>query len=143
MRKIIYIFLIFNEIITKNMIYAYIRISTDKQFIINQKEEILNFVDIKGLTIDKWVTETISGKVAKESRKLGKLLKKAKKGDTIIVTEISRLSRTLVEIMEIMGHCLKSGVKLYSIKKGIPSTIPLIVKYFASPSVSPPTSNAA
>lgn len=35
------------------MIYAYIRISTDKQFVINQKEEILNFVDIKGLTIDK------------------------------------------------------------------------------------------
>lgn len=61
------------------MIYAYIRISTDKQFIINQKEEILNFVDIKGLTIDKWVTETISGKVAKESRKLGKLLKKNEK----------------------------------------------------------------
>ena len=100
------------------MIYAYIRISTDKQFVINQKEEILNFVDIKGLTIDKWVTETISGKVAKESRKLGRLLRKAKKGDTIIVTEISRLSRTLVEIMEIMGHCLKSGVKLYSIKEG-------------------------
>ena len=100
------------------MIYAYIRISTDKQFIINQKEEILNFVDIKGLTIDKWVTETISGKVAKEARKLGRLLKKTKKGDTIIITEISRLSRTLVEIMEIMGHCLKSGVKLYSIKEG-------------------------
>lgn len=58
------------------MIYAYIRISTDKQFVINQKEEILNFVDIKGLTIDKWVTETISGKVAKEARKLGRLLKK-------------------------------------------------------------------
>lgn len=61
------------------MIYAYIRISTDKQFVINQKEEILNFVDIKGLAIDKWVTETISGKVAKEARKLGRLLKKRKR----------------------------------------------------------------
>ena len=64
------------------MIYAYIRISTDKQFVINQKEEILNFVDIKGLTIDKWVTEIISGKVAKEARKLGRLLKKKRKQET-------------------------------------------------------------
>ena len=100
------------------MVYAYLRISTDKQYIRNQKEEILNYTAQNSLFVDKWITEIISGKISKESRKLGRLLRRVKKGDTIIVTEISRLSRTLVEVMEIMSHCLKKGIRLYSIKEG-------------------------
>jgi len=100
------------------MTYAYLRISTDKQFLENQKDAILNFAAKSDLVVDTWVTEIISGKVSKEGRKLGRLLKKAKKGDVIVVTEMSRLSRTLGEIMEIMSHCIKRGIILYSIKEG-------------------------
>ena len=100
------------------MIYAYLRISTDKQYLSNQKEEILHYTAQNSISVDKWISETISGKVSRQSRKLGRLLKKARKGDTIIVTEISRLSRTLVEIMEIMSHCLRTGIRLFSIKEG-------------------------
>lgn len=100
------------------MTYGYLRVSTDKQCLENQREEIIGFITKKNLIIDKWVNEVISGKVSRDYRKLGKLMKKAKKDDIIIVTEISRLSRTLVEVMEIMSQCLKRGIKLYSIKEG-------------------------
>ena len=73
------------------MIYAYIRVSTDKQTVENQRFEVQKFAHERNLRIDKWVSETVSGtKLAKE-RKLGSLLKKMKKGDTLIITEISRL----------------------------------------------------
>ncbi len=100
------------------MIYGYLRVSTDKQCVANQKKEILDFSQRKNIDIDKWVNETVSGKVSRNYRKLGLLLKRMKKGDMIIVTEISRLSRTLVEVMEIMSFCLKKGIKLYSVKEG-------------------------
>lgn len=67
------------------MIAAYIRVSTDKQNLANQKEEIQRFAREQGMEIDVWVKETISGK-----RKLGWLMRKVRKGDTLIVSEISR-----------------------------------------------------
>ena len=43
------------------MVIAYLRVSTEKQFLANQKEEILRFAEKNGLAIDKWYTETVSG----------------------------------------------------------------------------------
>lgn len=70
------------------------------------------------MEIDRWVTEVVSGKKDQKDRKLGSILQRLKNGDTLIVTEISRLSRTLTEIMTIMGHCLDKGITLYSTKDG-------------------------
>lgn len=64
------------------------------------------------------MTEVVSGKKDQKDRKLGSILRRLKNGDTLIVTEISRLSRTLTEIMTIMGHCLDKGITLYSTKDG-------------------------
>ena len=97
------------------MVIAYLRVSTEKQFLANQKEEILRFAEKNGLSIDKWYTETISGSVSTKDRKLSELLKRMHPGDTLIVTEISRLSRTLLEIM---NFCIKKQVVLYSTKEG-------------------------
>ena len=73
------------------MVIAYLRVSTEKQFLANQKEEILRFAEKNGLSIDKWYTETVSGSVSTKERKLAPLLRQMKPGDTLIVTEISRL----------------------------------------------------
>ncbi|HIZ85417.1 MAG TPA: recombinase family protein [Candidatus Coprenecus stercoravium] len=100
------------------MIIGYLRVSTGKQHLANQKEEILRFAAGRDITIDKWVTEIVSGKKNEKERKLGALLKKMKAGDTLIVTEISRLSRTMTDIMGIMGKCLKKEIKLYTTKEG-------------------------
>ena len=75
------------------MVIAYLRISTGKQHIANQHDEIMRFALSKDLEIHKWVTEVVSGKKAKKERKLGKTLRRLKQGDILIVTELSRLSR--------------------------------------------------
>ena len=100
------------------MIVAYLRISTDKQHLKNQQDEILRFAASKNLTINSWVTEVVSGQQHQENRKLGALLRRMNKGDTLIVTEISRLSRTLIDIMAIMGKCLSRDINLYATKEG-------------------------
>lgn len=100
------------------MIIAYLRVSTEKQNLQNQKSEIERFAIYKNINIDRWIMEIASGKKAEKERQLGNTLKNLKKGDTLIITEISRLSRTLTEIMGIMGKCLEKGVSLYSVKDG-------------------------
>lgn len=100
------------------MTIAYLRISTEKQHLRNQQEEILRFATVRNLTIDRWLTEIVSGRKSGRERKLGRLLRCMKQGDTLIVTELSRLSRTLTEIMSIMGQCLERGIVLYSTKDG-------------------------
>ena len=99
------------------MIIGYLRVSTEKQNLCNQKEEISKFAVEKQFVIDKWVMETVSGKVDRRNRKLGSALGKMKKGDTMIVTEVSRLSRSLTDIMTIMGMCLKKGINIYTTKE--------------------------
>ena len=58
------------------MVIAYLRVSTEKQFLANQKEEIMRFAEKNGLSIDKWYTETVSGSVSTKDRKLSELLKR-------------------------------------------------------------------
>ena len=100
------------------MIVGYLRVSTEKQHLGNQQEEIKRFAESRNLTIDKWVTEIVSGRKHERDRKLGSLLRRMKRGDTLIVTEVSRLSRTLTDIMAIMGKCLKKEINLFTTKEG-------------------------
>ncbi len=98
------------------MIYGYIRVSTDKQTTENQKFEIEQFVEKKQVIIDKWIMETISSGQRLEKRKLGKLLRKIKKGDVIITSELSRLGRNLLQIMSILHHCMNIEAQVWTIK---------------------------
>lgn len=100
------------------MVIAYLRVSTGKQFLTNQKSEIIRYMANKNISIDRWVEETISGKTNQSNRKLGELINNLKRGDTLIVTEVSRLSRSLHEIMVIMKYCIDTGVTIYSTKDG-------------------------
>lgn len=96
---------------------AYLRVSTDKQTLENQRGEISRFAQKNEITVDRWVEEIVSGKVKGSDRKLGHTLKRLKKGDILIVSELSRLSRTLLDIMSIMRSLLERGVVLYSVKE--------------------------
>lgn len=100
------------------MITGYLRVSTGKQHPANQKDEISRFATSRNWTVDNWVTEVASGSKQERERKLGMLLRRMKRGDTLIVTEISRLSRTLTDVMAIMGKCLKKEINLYTTKEG-------------------------
>lgn len=98
------------------MIYGYIRVSSDKQTVENQRFEINNFCQREKLHIDGWIEETISGTKSYTKRQLGALLKKVGKDDLIICAELSRLGRSLFMIMEILSICMKKECRVWTIK---------------------------
>lgn len=98
------------------MIYGYIRVSSDKQTVENQRFEINNFCEKEKLHIDGWIEETISGIKNYDKRELGRLLKKVQKDDLIICAELSRLGRSLFMIMEILSLCMKKECRVWTIK---------------------------
>lgn len=98
------------------MIYGYIRVSSDKQTVENQRFEINNFCEHNQLVIDGWIEETISGTKSYNKRELGKLLKRVQKDDLIICAELSRLGRNLFMIMEILNICMSKECRVWTIK---------------------------
>ncbi len=101
---------------TTDMIYGYIRVSTDKQTVENQRYEIRKYCDAHGLTVDKWIEETVSGTKTYRHRSLGNAIKRMTCHDTLICSELSRLGRNLFMIMEILSECLKKGCCVHTIK---------------------------
>jgi DNA invertase Pin-like site-specific DNA recombinase len=99
------------------MNYGYIRVSTDKQTTENQRFEIENYAKAKTVMIDEWIEETISATKKLEDRKFGQLLKKMKKGDQLIVTELSRMGRNLMQIMSILHSCMEKDIQVFTIKE--------------------------
>ena len=100
------------------MIYAYIRVSTEKQTIENQRYEILQFAGAKNLTINKWFEETISASKKIEERAFGIVLRKLRADDILIVSEISRMGRNLMQIMSILHLCMERKAIVYAVKEG-------------------------
>lgn len=98
------------------MVYGYIRVSTDRQTVENQRFEILQFCKKNSLKIDSWIEETISGTLTPEKRELGNLLSHIKKDDLIICSELSRLGRTLFMIMSILNLLMEKGARIWTIK---------------------------
>lgn len=98
------------------MTYGYIRVSSDKQTVENQRFVIENFCTAQGLHVDGWIEETISGTKTFTKRELGKLLKRVQKGDLIVCAELSRLGRNLFMIMEILNICMNKECRVWTIK---------------------------
>jgi len=98
------------------MIYGYIRVSSDKQTVENQRFELNLFAKKNNFIVEKWIEETISGTKEIHERELGKLLKKMKKGDKLICSELSRLGRSLLMIMSVLNECMKKEIEVWTIK---------------------------
>ena len=98
------------------MNYAYIRVSTEMQNYEGQRFEIENWCRGRGVHIDRWVNETVSGASDSRRRQLGKTLKRMKKGDVLVCTELSRLGRNMMMVMSILNQCSQQGIQVYSIK---------------------------
>ena len=99
------------------MIYGYIRVSTDKQTTENQRFELLKYAAEKKLHIDRWIEETVSATRQLSHRKLGSLLTNMQEGDILLVTELSRLGRSLLEVMSILHTLMEKEVKVYTTKE--------------------------
>lgn len=96
--------------------YAYVRVSTEMQTLENQEFEIRQWCINNNITVDQWVSESVSGTVPWESRKIGEMLRGMQSGDRLICTEISRLGRSLLMVMAILNYCSSNGIKIQTIK---------------------------
>ena len=99
------------------MIYGYCRVSTAHQHEENQHFVIENFAKQNNMQIDTWVEEKISSSKKLQDRKLGALLQKLNPGDILITTEISRLGRSLLEVMGILQTCLERECQIWTLKE--------------------------
>lgn len=100
------------------MVYAYLRVSTVLQDEHNQRSGIDAKAEALGLKIDKYVVDKISGTVDPSKRNLGRLLRRVKAGDVIIVSELSRFGRRLFMLFRILEALLGKEISVYSVKDG-------------------------
>ena len=96
---------------------GYIRVSSNKQTLKHQRFEIENFALKEGIKIDTWIEEKISSRKALDKRKLGELLNNLHENDILITCEISRLGRSLLEVMKILETCLNKNCQVWTIKE--------------------------
>ena len=99
------------------MIYGYCRVSTAHQNEENQHFAIERFVESQGLNIDIWIEEKVSSGKKLKDRRLGDLLNQLQRGDILITTEISRLGRSLLEVMGILQICLEKECQIWTLKE--------------------------
>jgi len=98
------------------MNYAYIRVSTEVQSYEGQRFEIENWSRKNEIPIHHWVQEKVSGTKRIDKRTLGKLLRRMRKGDILVCTELSRLGRNMMMVMAILNTCSQKGIQIRSIK---------------------------
>ncbi len=98
-------------------VIGYIRVSSNKQTLEHQHFEIDQFAKKQKLSIDLWVEEKISSRKALKKRKLGMILDNLKENDILIACEISRLGRSLLEVMKILETCLNKNCQVWTLKE--------------------------
>ena len=101
-------------------VLAYYRVSTDKQDYNSQKLGVLDYCDKNGLTIEKEVVDDgVSGCIKAKDRNLNKIIKNGNKGDWLIVSELSRLGRSTIDVLETCRIFGKKGINVYLVKQSI------------------------
>ena len=105
------------ESMSKNI--AYIRASTDKQDLNNQKLEILEFARLKALKIDEFVEITISSRKTSKQRRIDEVLERLADSDTLIVTELSRLGRSTPEVIALVNQLVGRSIRVMVIKQNL------------------------
>ncbi|MBI4356495.1 MAG: recombinase family protein [Gammaproteobacteria bacterium] len=101
---------------TSQKTISYLRVSTIDQDLEKNKADILHLAHEKRLGKVKFVQEKISGAIPWRQRKVGKVVNQLKKGDALIVSELSRLGRSMLECMEILSIAAQKGIRVYSVK---------------------------
>jgi len=95
---------------------GYLRVSTDDQDLEKNKADILKLANEKDLGRVRFIEETVSGRVSWKKRKVAEILDRCRAGDNIIVSELSRLGRSMLECMEILSIALERGIHVYAVK---------------------------
>lgn len=95
---------------------AYLRVSTIEQDLEKNKADILFLANEKNLGQVQFVEETVSGRISWKKRKIAQVLEELEKGDTLLVSELSRIGRSMLEIMEVLSIAMEKKIKVYAVK---------------------------
>ena len=98
---------------------AYIRTSTDKQDLNNQKLEIFEFAKKNKLEVNDFIEMTISSRKTSKERRIDEMLSVLDDADTLIVTELSRLGRSTAEVIGLVNELIKKQVRVIAIKQNL------------------------
>lgn len=102
-----------------NQTIAYLRVSTSQQDLKNQRYEILDYAQRRGLQVDDFIEAEVSSRKGTVERMIDHLLSRLGAGDTVIVSELSRIGRSTVEILNIINSFTRKGVQLVAIKQNL------------------------
>lgn len=97
---------------------GYLRVSTADQDLEKNKADILKLANEKKLGHVEWIEEKVSGTKDWKKREFGTAFDTLQKGDTIIVSELSRLGRSTLQILEIMQQAKERGIAVHAVKGG-------------------------
>lgn len=95
---------------------GYLRVSTVEQDLKKNKADILLYANENSLGQVDWVEEKVSGKVSWRQRKIADVIDSLKAGDNLIVSELSRLGRSMLECMEILSIASQKSINVYAVK---------------------------
>ena len=98
---------------------AYLRVSTDRQDADNQKHGILEYANARGISNLTFVEDTVSGKIKWRERKLGGMLQNANSQDTIIFSEVSRIARSTLQVLEVLEYCTERQIHVHIAKQNM------------------------
>jgi len=101
------------------MVIGYIRVSTEQQDVKNQRHETLEYANRHGLRVDDFVEVEMSSRRDSKARRIDELILRLKEGDLLIVSELSRIGRSVIEIITIMNELIERNVRLVSLKQGM------------------------
>ena len=101
------------------MVTGYIRVSTEQQDVRNQRHEILEFANTHKLRVDKFIQIEISSRKDLKARGIEDLISRLKKGDVLIVSELSRLGRSIIEVISIINELIKREIRFVAIKQNL------------------------
>jgi DNA invertase Pin-like site-specific DNA recombinase len=97
---------------------SYLRVSSDEQDTEKNKADVLKFANDRDFGKVHFVEEKVSGTRSWKERKIKKIIDDMKEGDRLIVPELSRLGRSMLEIMEILAIAKEKGIEIYDVKNG-------------------------
>ncbi len=101
---------------TQKKVIGYLRVSTANQDLEKNKADILKYANVNKLGNVDFVEEVVSGKVSWKERKIKEVIDSLDKDDWLIVAELSRLGRSMLEIMEIISEAKRKEINIYAIK---------------------------
>ena len=98
---------------------AYLRVSTRSQDLANQKLAILEFSQKRRFTVDQFIESRISSRKSPLERRIDEMLGTLRPGDRLLVSELSRLGRSLSQVIQIVETLVRRKIRFIAIKEAI------------------------